>query len=90
MENEKAPSAVQQEVARLAARMVDLFMSKRDWRLLQAYLATGLTPEEIEKLKAERAVKENGEHNQQLPDTEDLRHRRGAGDAGCGPARRPA
>lgn len=26
MENEKAPSAVQQEVARLAARMVDLFM----------------------------------------------------------------
>ena len=27
-------------------------MSKRDWRLLQAYLATGLTPEQIEELKA--------------------------------------
>lgn len=26
-------------------------MSKKDWRLLEAYKATGLTPEEIIKLK---------------------------------------
>ena len=32
-------------------------MSKRDWRLLQAYLATGLTPEQIEELKAAAGLK---------------------------------
>ena len=36
-------------------------MSKRDWRLLQAYLATGLTPEQIEELKAAAGLKKEAE-----------------------------
>ena len=38
-------------------------MSKRDWRLLQAYLATGLTPEQIEELKAAAGLKKEAEGN---------------------------
>ena len=38
-------------------------MSKRDWRLLQAYLATGLTPEQIEELKAAAGLKKEAEDN---------------------------
>lgn len=38
-------------------------MSKRDWRLLQAYLATGLSPEQIEELKAAAGLKKEAEDN---------------------------
>jgi len=30
-------------------------VSKKDWKLLQAYLATGLTPEQITELKRSQA-----------------------------------
>lgn len=34
-------------------------MSKKDWQLLKAYQATGLTPEEVERVKRERDAMRN-------------------------------
>lgn len=57
-------------------------MSKRDWRLLQAYLATGLTPEQIEELKAAAGLKKEAEDNssnQHISSPKNLCHCRCAG-----------
>ena len=58
MENEKAPSAVQQEVARLAARMVDLFMPCSGDGMILGYAAILV----LEKGK----LKEQGSHEELL------------------------
>ncbi len=48
-------------------------MSKRDWRLLQAYLATGLTPEQIEALKARiQAMESEADGAEEAEESADL------------------
>ena len=58
---------------------------------ISAFILDGReTPEEIEELKTERAVKKDAKQHQQLSNTEDLCHRRSTGHAGDGPTGHPA